>query len=329
MAQDYNVFAVIQNGRLMFEAIIFAATFRHKNPNYSGRLIFGEPEHSDRWDSDPRVSNQAVRDLLADLGAEIVPFRNGVFGSRYPQGNKILGLTALPEKEPFVFFDTDTIFCGRINAVPFDFDRPSASLKREGTWPVPDLYGPGYAEMWKSLYDKFELDFEGSLDLSQPDEYWKRYLYFNAVFFFYKDPGEFATWFLHYATEIERDPPWQIETQELYPWLDQIALPLVISRLGGGRDTIPGGLIDGEVTQHYRYLPLLYATAPDAAVAALEDAVAPNAIKKVLKAWEPARRLIYQGKGRDKVRPLFDRSDLPRREKAIRQRIKKEGWWLR
>lgn len=329
MAQDMNVFAVVQGGRLQFEAIILVATFFHKNPNFRGRLILGEPEHSERWDEDPRITNENVRALLLDLGAEIRPFQNGVFGSRYPQGNKILGLTCLPEKEPFVFLDTDTLFCGRLNSVPFDFSRPQGSMKREGTWPVPDIYGPGYTEMWRSLYDKFELDFDASLDLSQPDEHWRRYLYFNAGFYFYKDPAVFATWFLHYATEIERDPPWEIETQELYPWLDQIALPLVISKLGGGRDTIPPGLIDGSVTQHYRYLPLLYATAPDEAIDTLEQAVAPNAIKKVLKNWEPARKLIYQGKGRDKVRPLFDRNHLPRKEQAIRQRIKKEGWWLR
>lgn len=329
MGQEYNVFAIVQGGRLQYEAIILAATFRHKNPNFRGRLILGEPDFTENWESDPRVLDPAVRGLLTDLGAEIRPFTNRVFGSRYPNGNKIMGLTCLPEKEPFVFFDTDTLFCGRLNAVPFDFSRPQGSMKREGTWPVPDLYGPGYTEMWASLYERFGLDFEATLDLSQPEEYWQRYLYFNAGFFFYKDPAEFATWFLHYATEIERDPPWQIETQEFYPWLDQIALPLVITKLGGGRDTIPPGLIDGAVTQHYRFLPLLYATAPDEVLDTLEKAVADNAIKKVLKAWEPARKLIYQGKGRTKVRPLFDRETLPRREKAIRQAIKKAGWWIR
>jgi hypothetical protein len=39
--------------------------------------------------------------------------------------------------------------------VPFDFDRPSASLRREGTWPKPPLYGPDYRGIWKSLYVKF------------------------------------------------------------------------------------------------------------------------------------------------------------------------------
>jgi hypothetical protein len=328
MAQDYNVFAIVQGGRLQYEAVLFVATFFHKNPNFTGRLILGEPENSDRWDEDPSINSEQVRRLLLDLGAEIVPFQNGVFGSRYPNGNKILGLTALPEGEPFVFFDTDTIFTGRLNSVPFDFSRPTASLNREGTWPIVDLYGPGYGEMWRSLYDKFGLEYESTLDLSQPDEYWRRYMYFNAGWFFYKDPAEFATYFTHYATEIEREPPWQIETQELYPWLDQIALPLVIHKLGGGRDTIPEGLLDGEITNHYRFLPLLYATGSDDEIELLHKVLEPNPIKKVVKSYEPFKRLVYQGKG-EKLRAMFDRNDLPRREQAIRQRIKKANMWYR
>ena len=55
---------------------------------------------------------------------------------------------------------------------------------------------------------------------------------------------------------------------------------------------------------------------------------APNRIKKVLKGHEPFKRMIYQGRGR-KARALFDRERLPRREQAIRNRLKREGYWLR
>ena len=37
-----------------------------------------------------------VRELLLELGAEIVPFKIEYFGSSYPHGNKIEGLKALP-----------------------------------------------------------------------------------------------------------------------------------------------------------------------------------------------------------------------------------------
>ena len=38
------------------------------------------------------------------------------------------------------------------------------------------------------------------------------------------------------------------------------------------------------------------------------------------------QRVRHRG---DKVRALFDRNDLPRREQAIRNTIKREGFWLR
>ena len=35
-------------------------------------------------------------------------------------------------------------------------------MKREGTWPEEELYWPGYTAVWKSLYDKFGLEFEST-----------------------------------------------------------------------------------------------------------------------------------------------------------------------
>jgi hypothetical protein len=212
--------------------------------------------------------------------------------------------------------------------VPFDFDRPTASKRRTGTWPEPELYGPGYSAIWKSLYDRFGLDFASSLDPAQPDEYWQRYLYFNAGFFFYRCPHVFGQRFLEYALAIRDDPPPELICQSLDPWLDQVALPLVIHALGGGRDTLPEGWLDGETTCHYRALPLLYAREPDRVIELLEEVTAPHRIKTALKQYEPMKRMIYQGRGR-KARALFDQADLPRREQAIRNTLKRNGFWMR
>ncbi|QUJ75152.1 hypothetical protein KDD17_08925 [Sulfitobacter albidus] len=326
--QPFNVVVVGQQGRLAHEAVIFAASLRAMSPDFTGRLIVAEPQPGPRWSKDPSIRNDDLRGLLADLGAEIVPFENRHFGESYPFGNKIEMLGALPKGEAFVFFDTDTLITGDLMSVPFDFDRPTASLRREGTWPQPQLYGPDYSGLWKSLYDKFGLDFDSSLDLTQPDDYWRRYLYFNAGFFFYRCPHEFGARFLDYARAIRDTPPVELCAQSFDPWLDQIALPLVIHSLGGGRDTLPEGLIDGEVSCHYRLLPLLYARESDRAVEVLEAVTAPNRIKKVLKNYDPIKRMIYQGRGA-KARALFDRENLPRKEQAIRNQLKKNGYWMR
>ncbi|WP_227271642.1 hypothetical protein [Roseobacter weihaiensis] len=324
----FNVVVVGQNGRLAYEALLFAASLRHSSPAFSGRLLIAEPQPGPLWPDDPRISNDAIRTSLADLGAEIVPFHARHFGAEYPYGNKIEMLKSLPQDVPFIFFDTDTLITGDLCAVPFDFNRPSASLRREGTWPKPELYGPGYAGLWKSLYDAFDLDFDSSLDLSQPDEYWKRYLYFNAGFFYYRCPQAFGALFERYALAIRDAPPTALCAQETYPWLDQIALPLVIHALGGGRDTLPGGYLDGSVSCHYRTFPLLYARESTHAVEVLERVTAPNRIKKVLKGYDPIKRTVYHGRGA-KVRALFDQDNLPRREAKIRNTIKSNGFWMR
>jgi len=323
----FNIFIVAQGGRLQYEALLFASSLRASDPDFNGRLLVGEPQPGDNWDHDPRM-DEPVRAALQALGAEIVPFETPHFGQRYPHGNKIEGLKALPAGEPFVFFDTDTLVTGALSETAFDFDRPSASMKREGTWPTIELYGPGYGEIWKSLYDRFGLEYDSTLDLSQPDEYWERYLYFNAGWFFHRCPQEFGARFTQYALEIRDNAPETLVCQTLDPWLDQVALPLVIHSFGGGRPGPELAGLDGDTTCHWRVLPLMYARENDHVIEVLETVCAPNKIKKVLKEYDPMRRMIYQGRGQ-KVRALFDRENLPRAEKMIRNRIKREGFWMR
>ncbi len=325
--QAFNIVAVGQSGRLQYEAVLLAASWRLFNPDFAGKLFIAEPQPSPGWTDDPRITSPVIRGLLTDLGATFLPFESREFGSSYPYGNKIEALAALPD-EPFVFLDTDTLITGSFDDVDFDFNRPSASMRREGTWPVLEVYGPGYAGIWGSLYAKFGLDFDSSLDLSQPDEYWQRYLYFNAGWFFHHSPRLFGTRFLDFALQVRSDPPAELVCQEMTPWLDQVVLPLVVHSFGGGR---PGpGLagLDGGVTCHYRTLPLLYARESDEVVRVLEEVAGSNVVKKVIKEYDAFRKMIYQGKGAQ-VRALFDRDDLPRREQMIRNAIKREGLWMR
>lgn len=325
--ETVNVLIVGQMGRLAYEALLFALSLRRNTRDPRFRLFVAEPKPGPKWKTDPSIRPEPLRDMIEAQGATILPFEARHFGSDYPYGNKIEALFALPKGEPFVFFDTDTLVTGELGDVPFDFSKPSASLRVEGTWPQIELYGPGYSDIWKSLYDRFGLDFQSSLDLSQPDEYWRRYLYFNAGFFYYSCPHVFGQTFLDMALSIWKDPPRELVCQQLTPWLDQIALPLVIHSLGGGRDALPEGYLDGDTTVHYRNMPLLFARESDAVVELLTDLAAPNPVKRLLKDYEPFKRMIYQNRGQ-KVRALFDRDHLPSREQPIRQKIKKNGFWM-
>lgn len=326
--QNFNILLIGQAGRLAYEAILLLASLRAKSPDFQGRIFVAEPNDGPLWEKSPAIHNQNARALIEKLGGEFLPFDCHHFGSAYPNGNKIEALLEMPKGEPFLFLDTDTLITGDILQVPFDFDVPSASLKVEGTWPQPPLYGPGYTGIWKSLYDRFGLDFETSLNRSHPDEYWRRYLYFNAGFFYYKCPKLFGERFLEYSLSIRDHTPDALASQVLYPWLDQIALPLVIHSFGGRRDALPEGLMDGSVTCHYRLLPLLYAREADHVVETLEEVSAPNEIKRVLKQYDPFKFMIYHGRGQ-KARALFDRENLPRKEQAIRNALRRNGYWMR
>ena len=324
----FNILLIGQGMRLGMEAVLFAASLRRHAPDWRGRLIVAEPRPEGAWAGAQTLMPEPVRQALAGFGAEILPFTARHFGARYPYGNKIEALAVLPPGEPFIFFDSDTLVTGPLDRLPFDFSRPSASMRRTGTWPEPPLYGPGYGAIWKSLYDRFGLDYESSLDRSQPDEHWERYLYFNAGWFFGADPQEFGRCFLDWALAIRDDPGEALACQKLEVLLDQVALPLVIHALGGGRPAPDLAGLDGEVTCHYRDLSLLYAREGDAAVETVEALLRDPRLAPLAETWEPARKIVLDGGGRNSIRPMFDRR-APLNEGRTRQMLKKAGLWLR
>ncbi|MCU0906739.1 MAG: hypothetical protein MUF73_04665 [Rhodobacteraceae bacterium] len=328
-----DVLVVAQDGRLGFEALILASSLRQSDPGFSGRLIIAEPQPGGAWPGDPRLA-PAIRQELERLGAEVRPFSARHFGASYPRGNKIEALLALSGDRPVLFLDTDTLVTGPLSAVPFDPARPTASMHREGTWPRPTLYGPDMAAIWASLYARRGLDMAPTLDMTQPEGHWERFLYFNAGWVWTgAAPRRLAEDWLSVARMVRDDPPPELVGQVRDPWLDQIALPLAIAAQGGGRPgpelaAMDGAGRPGGATCHWRSLSLLYAREDDRVLEVLHAAVAPNRIKKLLKDWPPARRMIWGGDGA-RARALFDRTRLPLREQAIRQRLKAAGLWLR
>jgi hypothetical protein len=324
----FDVLAVAQSGRLGYEALILASSLRLSDPGFAGRLVIAEPQPGGAWLGDPRLSPE-VRAELERLGAEVRPFTARHFGASYPRGNKIEALVALAGDRPVLFLDTDTLVTGPLSAVPFRPDWPTASMRREGTWPRPTLYGPDMAAIWGSLYARRGLDIAPTLDLSQPEGHWERFLYFNAGWVWTgAAPAAFAADWREVARMIRDDPPPELVGQVWDPWLDQIALPLAIAGQGGGRPGTDLSAMDGSATCHWRSLSLLYAREDDRVVDTLHAAVAPNRIKKLVRGWEPARRMVWGGDGA-RARALFDRTHLPAREQAIRQRLKAEGLWIR
>lgn len=328
VAPEFDILIVAQGGGIDREAAILAASLRHHAPGFRGRLVVAEPQPGGAWEgADPRMSAPA-RAALTALGAEIRPLHADTFGRSYPHGNKIEALALLDPGRPFLFLDSDTLVTGDLDAVAFDFSRPSASMRREGSWPLPPPYRHGYDSIWRSLYDRFGLDMDGSLDLSQPEDHWERFLYFNAGWFFGADPAEFHRRFRDWAVAVRDDPGEALACQSLDPWLDQVVLPLVIHSFGGGRPGPELAGLDGEITWHWRNLSLLYAQAPDPAVAAFETIAALPEIAPLLAGWEAAERLIADGEGRRLVRPIGAAHPALAPERALRKRLRRADLWL-
>ena len=203
MTQRFNIMIVGQAGRLAYEALLFAASLRAMSPGFEGRLVVAEPQPGPLWPRDPRIPEGELRNALLEHGAEILPFESLHFGAAYPlwQQDRGVGDASCGRTLRLLRYRTRSS-PARCRGVPFDFGRPTASRRCEGTWPVLELYGPGYDEIWGALYRRFGLDFESSLDLAQPDGYWRRYLYFNAGWFFHACPEVFGARFLDTAIGI-------------------------------------------------------------------------------------------------------------------------------
>ncbi|WP_240558579.1 hypothetical protein [Paracoccus contaminans] len=324
----FDILIVAQGGGIDREAAILAASLRRNAAGFAGRLIVAEPQPDGAWDgADPCMSGDA-RAALSALGAEIRPLHARDFGRSYPHGNKIEALSLLEPGRPFLFLDSDTLVLGDIGAVPFDFARPSASMRRSGTWPQPPAYRETHESIWRSLYDRFSLDMDGTLDLSQPEDHWERFLYFNAGWFFAADAAAFGQRFRDWAVAVRDDPGEPLACQSLDPWLDQVILPLVIHSLGGGRPGPELDGLDGDVTCHWRNLPLLYAREPDRALEEMEAIAALPEIAPLMRGWEPAERLIGERQGRRRIRPMFRGEEPPPPEQAIRHRLRQAGLWL-
>ena len=322
-----NLLIVAQSGRLAYEALLFTASLRHAAPGFKGRLLVAEPQPTGAWAGRDTLVPQKIRSELAALGAEIAPFTAPHFGAGYPYGNKIEALSVLPAGEPFLFFDTDTLITGALDCIDLGRTPPTASMLRSASWPEPPPYGPGFAEIWGSLYERFGLDIDATVDRRYPEDDWERYLYFNAGWFCGPDPAPFRERFLDWAVAVRDDPGDALACQSLHPWLDQIVLPLVIHSLGGGRPQGEIARLDGEVSWHYRKLPLAYATAPEPVLALLEEVAGQKPIRRQLREWDAARRMIYRREGRRLVQPLAAELWQPP-ENALRRQLKRADLWI-
>ena len=307
--------------------ILFLASLRANSPKFEGRVFIAEPRPNQAWTMNPMIRSQHTRDLIAELGAEFIAFDNKIFGESYPYGNKIECLTAIPNDKPFLFFDSDTLILDELCDVPFDFSRPTASLRRTATWPQP--LGPGhhYADIWKDCYDICGVDYTSSLDEQFSAQDWRRYLYFNASFFFYESPTKFGALPRVCPKDQKQHAPSDHPTI-FRPLAGPSGFAHGYSQLWGGRHTLARGWLDAKTSCHYRRIPLLYAREDDRVITTLERLANQAHIRARLSQHPAFQRMIYQKQGR-RLRGMIDRSHQPTSEVALCNKLKAFGYWIR
>ena len=99
----FNILIIGQSGRVGAEAALFAASLRHSDREFGGRVIVAEPQPGPMWKEDPRMADETL-DVFERLKVEVVPLHSEHFGTGYPHGNKIEALKLLPKGRTFRVF---------------------------------------------------------------------------------------------------------------------------------------------------------------------------------------------------------------------------------
>ena len=90
----FNILIIGQSGRLQYEAILFLASLRQSAPDFNGQVFVAEPQHNERWDQNPAITDPEIREVIENLGGKITPFENTHSGR--PRGLQLLARGVRP-----------------------------------------------------------------------------------------------------------------------------------------------------------------------------------------------------------------------------------------
>ncbi len=205
---------VSQQGELELKSLLLAASLRHYL-RCDFELVAALPMPETVWG---RPSSAAL-DLLAELGVRLVDIENPI-GVGYPIGNKLACLNVETSAEKIVFLDSDVV-CLREFRHEERFDKPFNAKPADLAPATRDL------QQWQRCYAALGLPLPAqrmtatvSGQLMPP--------YFNAgMVAVHRAAGLGEAW-IQVARAIDADEG----VANKRPWLDQIALPVALAKLG-------------------------------------------------------------------------------------------------
>ncbi|MGH8232980.1 MAG: sulfotransferase family protein [Rhodanobacteraceae bacterium] len=203
---NVSVCFVCDTGRLEAQAVVLAASLREWLPDLE--LIAAVP----------RMPADATCRVLADLGVGLEPIVNPV-ADDYPIGHKVAALGVGRPGDLRVFLDTDTL-CLR----PPDWQ--VVTTHRFAAKPA-DIATFGDTQTWQRLYRRFGLEMPPRMMVASVSEVLMP-PYFNAGMIATTEAAALASEWARICRAIDA----MEDINPRRPWLDQIALPIAVARLG-------------------------------------------------------------------------------------------------
>jgi len=309
----------MRNGASMYEALITAACMKDLADLLARLKVFHQPQSGAGDDT-----FQAVIRAFDALGVQMDPNGGEGFGDDLWRSLPFFGLRSLSDTS-FVVVDPGTIPFG---TAAFDDTHIYASRSVVPTWPKEHLYGAPRQEIWRGLFETFNVPIDPVLNPSVHDSGWRHWPHLDGRLVAGENAKAFGDMFAETAKHLLKDDIDILATQDVRAKLRQAVLPLVFAQQGHSAQGFGNPEQDFKHVFPASRLAYFYTAAPDEAVDHLEASVSPNPIKKVLKLYEPAKRLIYQGKGRD-LRTRFYEPDGQDPRRLARRLKRHTNWWVR
>jgi hypothetical protein len=232
---------ICQQGELEIKASLLAASL-HRYLQCDHELVAAIPTPVERWGKPTDHTNA----FLEKIGVRLVPIRNQI-DEKYPIGNKVSCLSIETSADKIVFLDSDILMMSDFVHHPrfeIAFNAKPADIASFSTAPQP----------WREVYKSAGVEMPATqVRATLSGELMP--LYFNAgVIAVHCDAGLGEVW-LDCCRAIDQNP----KVVSKRPWLDQIALPVAVTKLNLQVDLLDDSFNYPAHLKRIdqRYLPLL------------------------------------------------------------------------
>ncbi len=220
-----SAFFIVEGKKLEAQAWMLVSSLRHHHPDW-GLIAYTTDSYV------PKIST-ATRQMFDDhrVDLRLLPKARKIWNKPYPHGNKLLAANEPRDTDWSLFLDTDLCIPRPIE-LAVDAPEPRVLMVPEGvpTWGQEE-------NRWERAYAHFGLPVpEEKVQLVRYKKV-HYYPYFNAGFICFPERAEgrrFGAEWLVTALDIDH----HLRIGEKRPWLDQIALPLTVARIGWRYDVL-------------------------------------------------------------------------------------------